>query len=74
LHAEIHRHNNGNFFIMDMQSLNGIYVNEKQVSKKKLQEGDIIEICDIFLPFTYQSKDYPLNEDTAIQKTKSPVH
>ena len=57
-----------------MQSLNGIYVNEKQVSNKKLQEGGIIEIGDISLRFTYQSKDYSLNEDTAIQKTKSPVH
>ena len=74
LHAEIHRYNNGSFFIIDMQSLNGIYVNEKQVSNKKLQEGDIIEIGDISLRFTYQSKDYSLNEDTAIQKTKSPVH
>jgi hypothetical protein len=74
LHTEIHRYNNGTFFIRDMQSLNGIYVNEKQVSNKKLQEGDIIEIGDISVRFTYQSKDYSLNEDTAIQKTKSPVH
>jgi len=38
LHAEIHRYNNGNFFILDMQSLNGIFVNEEQVSNRKLQE------------------------------------
>jgi len=74
LHAEIHRYNNGNFFIKDMQSLNGIYVNEEQVSTKKLEEGDMIEIGDIYLRFTQHSEDYPLNEDTAIQKTKMPVH
>ncbi|MFT7460921.1 MAG: hypothetical protein ACI909_003612, partial [Planctomycetota bacterium] len=74
LHAEIHRYNNGNFFIMDMQSLNGIYVNEEQVSNKKLQEGDMIEIGDIYLRFTQHPEDYHLNEDTAIQKTKLPAH
>ena len=74
LHAEIHRYNNGNFFIMDMQSLNGIYVNDEQVSNKKLQEDDIIEIGDIFLRFTQHPEDYQLEEDTAIQITKTPVH
>jgi FHA domain/von Willebrand factor type A domain len=73
-HAEIHRYNNGNFFIMDMQSLNGIYVNDEQVSNKKLQEGDMIEIGDIYLRFTHQPEDYQLEDDTAIQKTKTPVH
>jgi len=72
LHAEIHRYNNGNFFIMDMQSLNGIHVNDEQVSNKKLQEGDIIEIGDIFLRFTQHSEDYQLSDDTAIQITKNP--
>jgi hypothetical protein len=74
LHAEIHRYNNGNFFIMDMQSLNGIYVNEEQVSNKKLEEGDVIEIGDIYLRFTQHAEDYRLEENTAIQKTKFPAH
>lgn len=74
LHAEIHRYNNGNFFILDMKSLNGIYVNDEQVSKKKLEEGDIIEIGDIFLRFTQFSEDYGLDDDTAMQVTKTPVH
>ena len=74
LHAEIHRYNNGNFFIMDMQSLNGIYVNEEQVSNKKLEEGDIVEIGDIYLRFTQYAEDYQLEENTAVQKTKIPAH
>ncbi len=74
LHAEIHRDNNGNFYIMDMQSLNGIYVNNEQVTSEKLQEGDIIEIGDICLRFTQHAEDYQLNDDTAIQKTKMPAH
>ncbi len=74
LHAEIHRYNNGNFFILDMKSLNGIYVNDEQVSNKKLQEGDIIEIGDIFLRFTQFAEDYQQDDDTAIQITRTPMH
>ena len=74
LHAEIHRYNNGTFFILDMKSLNGIYVNEEQVSNKKLEEGDMIEIGDIFLRFTHHAEDYLLDDDTAIQITKTPAH
>lgn len=73
-HAEIHRYNNGNFIITDIESLNGIYVNDEQVSKKKLQEGDIIEIGDIYLRFTHHPEDYLSEDDTAIQKTKVPAH
>ncbi len=74
LHAEIHRDNDGSFFITDMSSLNGVYVNEEQVvSKQKLQEGDIIEIGDIYLRFTLYSEDYQLSDDTAIQKTRVPA-
>ncbi len=74
LHAEIHRYNNGNFFILDMKSLNGVFVNDEQVTNKKIEEGDIIEIGDIFLRFTQFSDDYPLEDDTAMQITKTPVH
>jgi len=74
LHAKIQRDNNGNFFIMDMASLNGTYVNDEQVSKQKLQEGDLIEIGNIRLRFTQLSEDYQLSADTAIQKTKAPAH
>ena len=74
LHAEIHRYNNGNFFILDMKSLNGVFVNEEQVTNKKIEEGDIIEIGDIYLRFTQFSDDYPLEDDTAMQITKTPVH
>jgi FHA domain-containing protein/von Willebrand factor type A domain-containing protein len=74
LHAEIHRDNNGDFFIMDMKSLNGVYVNEEQVLNQKIQEGDILEIGDIYLRFTLYAENYQLEENTSIQKTKIPAH
>ena len=72
-HAEIHRSSNGNFIIFDVESLNGLYVNGEKIKKKKLQEGDILEIGDIFLRFTLYSADYTLDEDTAIQHTRAPA-
>ena len=73
-HAEIHRYSNGNFIIFDVDSLNGIFVNDEKIKKKKLHEGDIIEIGDIFLRFSLYSADFQLDEDTAVQRTKTPVH
>ena len=73
MHAEIHRNSDGSFIINDMGSLNGVYVNEEQISKVKLEEGDIIEIGDIYFRFTKLSEDYQLDEDTAIQKTRTPA-
>jgi hypothetical protein len=71
-HAEIQRYSNGNFILYDVESLNGVYVNQEKISKKKLKEGDIIEIGDIFLRFTLYSEEYLQDEDTAMQHTKAP--
>ena len=73
-HAEIHRYSNGNFILFDVDSLNGIYVNEEKIKKKRLEEGDILEIGDIFLRFTLYSTDYQAEDDTAVQNTGTPGH
>jgi len=49
-------------------------VNDEQVSKKKLEEGDMIEVGDIYLRFTQFSEDYATDDDTAMQVTRTPVH
>jgi len=71
-HAEIHRYSNGTFIIFDVDSLNGVYVNDEKITKKKLEEGDILEIGDIIMRFTLYSTDYQSDEDTAIQNTRTP--
>ena len=71
-HAEIQRVGNGKFILYDLDSLNGVFVNEEKITKKKLEEGDIIEIGDIFLRFTQHPSDYQLGEETAMQRTKAP--
>ena len=49
-HAEIFR-SNGDFFIRDLGSTNGTFVNAIQVTETQLQEGDCIELGDMALLF-----------------------
>lgn len=72
-HAEIHRNNNGTFDIIDLNSMNGVYINNEKIGKAELHEGDIIEVGDILLHFTQLASDYSLEESTVMQKTKVPV-
>ena len=71
-HAEIHRNINGGFDIIDMNSMNGIYINGEKVGKAMLEEGDVIEIGDILLKFTQFAPEYAEEESTVMQKTKTP--
>ncbi len=71
-HAEIHRNSNGSFDIIDMNSMNGVYINNEKVGKAELHEGDILEIGDFFLHFTQLAADYSLEESTVMQKTRTP--
>jgi FHA domain-containing protein/von Willebrand factor type A domain-containing protein len=72
-HAEIHRNSNGTFDIIDMNSMNGVYINNEKIGKSELHEGDVLEIGDIFLHFTQLASDYSLEESTVMQKTKVPI-
>jgi len=71
-HAEIHRNNNGTFDIIDMNSMNGVYINNEKIGKAELHEGDVIEFGDVFMRFTQLTSDYLLEESTVMQKTKVP--
>lgn len=73
-HAEIQRLANGRFMLSDRGSLNGVFVNDRKISRHILLEGDIIEIGDFFLRFTQNPMDYQLAEDTVMLKTKTPFH
>ncbi len=73
-HAEIHRNSDGTFDIIDMNSMNGVYINNEKVGKAELHEGDILEIGDFFLHFTQLASDYSLEESTVMQKTRTPTH
>ncbi len=71
-HAEIHRNVHGSFDIIDMNSMNGVFVNGEKIGKAMLQEGDEIEIGDISLRFSQLSPEHAEEESTVMQKTKTP--
>ena len=43
-HAQIRRETDGNFYLEDLQSKNGIYVNNKRTVRHRLAHGDIVII------------------------------
>ena len=74
-HAEIHRDKGDEFTLIDLNSLNGVFVNSEKIGRYKLKEGDIIEIGDVNLRFTLMPTDYQFEESTVMQDTKVPsVH
>jgi hypothetical protein len=72
-HAEIHRDKGDVFTIYDLDSLNGVFINDNKVSKQVLHEGDIIEIGDIVLRFSLLSDEYQMEESTIMQHTRTPL-
>lgn len=50
-HAEIHRNRSGDFTITDLNSTNGILVNDQEVKSQVLAEGDILEIGEVRMRF-----------------------
>ena len=45
---------NGNFYIKDLDSTNGIDFRGNRIDSKKIEEGDVFNICDYELRFTYR--------------------
>lgn len=71
-HAEIQRTGDGKFVLIDRDSTNGVFVNNEKIGRRELQDGDIIEIGDIYLRFSESPADYPLAESTAMLNTRAP--
>lgn len=50
-HAEIHMRRDHSFFIVDLNSTNGVIVNGEKVTQQELHDGDLIEIGEVRLSF-----------------------
>lgn len=51
-HASFH-FEKGKYYVTDLDSANGTYVNEKRIMKKGLEDGDRVKIGDITYAFKY---------------------
>ncbi len=54
-HAEIHRRRDGTFYIVDLSSSNGVYVNFRKVNQNEIKNGDEIELGEVKLIFQSNS-------------------
>ncbi|MFK8068128.1 MAG: FHA domain-containing protein [Gammaproteobacteria bacterium] len=50
-HAKFKRDQHGNFTVTDLDSLNGVFVNNTKIPKSKIKDGDKIDIGDVRLKF-----------------------
>jgi hypothetical protein len=53
-HARVVRHQ-GQYWMVDMGSTNGIEYNAGRVERRPIQEGDLFRICDHEIAFTYRT-------------------
>jgi pSer/pThr/pTyr-binding forkhead associated (FHA) protein len=45
---------NGAFYMKDLGSTNGIEFNGERVDSRRIEEGDVYQLCDYELRFTYR--------------------
>jgi pSer/pThr/pTyr-binding forkhead associated (FHA) protein len=67
-HARIVKHQ-GKFFIEDMKSTNGTYLNEKKIAKEKLANNDVITIGKHTLLAILEKKPVESSEQDMINDT-----
>ncbi len=72
-HAEIRRDRSGGFKIIDLDSMNGVFVNGKKIRESVLKEADILEVGDVRMTFSLESGDDFAGEETVMLKTALPA-
>lgn len=71
-HAEIHRRRDGSFTITDLNSMNGVFVNNKQLKQSELSEGDSVDLGDVSFKFVIQRPTELSGEETVMVRTLAP--
>jgi hypothetical protein len=64
-HAEVRLGRNGTITLVDLDSLNGVFVNERQVKSAALADGDAVEVGDVRLLFTLSAEGLPRDASRA---------
>jgi serine phosphatase RsbU (regulator of sigma subunit)/pSer/pThr/pTyr-binding forkhead associated (FHA) protein len=59
---------NGDYFLEDLKSRNGTYLNGEQVqARKRLYDGDVIRVCEV--EFTFHGRERPVTGQLGTQPT-----
>jgi FHA domain/von Willebrand factor type A domain len=72
LHAEIRRDALGQFTVQDLDSLNGVFVNDEAVTMTHLDEKDRVDIGEVGFIFTMHDEDYARQDATILIRTRTP--
>lgn len=73
LHAEVRRDASGVLTLNDLESLNGVFVNDNRIESIELREGDTVDIGDVRLYFTLHDEAYASEEPTVLVRTRTPL-
>lgn len=71
-HAEIVRRRDGSFAISDLESMNGVFVNNRQHRKTILRDGDLVELGDVPLRFILHTESQETDEKTLLLTPLNP--
>jgi len=52
-HAELSKRRDGAFYIVDLSSTNGTFINDNKINQSNINDGDLIEIGEVRLYFFY---------------------
>lgn len=73
LHAEVRINEEGQLTLNDLESLNGVFVNDTRSDTIQLREGDVVDVGDIRMTFTLQDESYESQEATVLVRTHTPA-
>ena len=71
-HAQIQRKRDGSFVITDLDSMNGVFVNDKRITRSPLNDGDRVELGDVQMRFAAAVQDELDGDDTMMVTTAMP--
>ncbi|MGE3845453.1 MAG: FHA domain-containing protein [Gammaproteobacteria bacterium] len=73
LHAEIRANESGALTLHDLESLNGVFVNDTRIEAVQLREGDAVDVGDVGLRFTLRDESDAAQEATVMVRTRTPA-
>ena len=73
IHAEIRSNDEGALSLNDLESLNGVFVNDNRIESIQLREGDAVDIGDVRLSFTLHGENYAEEDATVLVSTHAPL-
>lgn len=71
-HSRIESHS-GRFFLVDLKSSNGTYINGRRITECALNDGDIIILGNVELQFTFESLEESAQEAEATATTQVEI-